>query len=395
MRIFDFLRQIKKNLNGHHPLIEIFVSKKHLLTNLHSFQQEFPHHQIAPVLKSNAYGHDLVLTAKILDKEKIAFLVVDSLFEANTLKNAKIKSPILIIGFTRNEDIVANRQKNIAFTITSLNQLKNLTKKLFKPQHFHLKIDTGMHRQGILIKEISEAIQLIKQNPHLILDGLCSHFCNADNENKNYSLYQIENWQKASQLWRQEFPQIKFFHLAATGGSYYTNWTENRTKSPFSENKLAQTTNVIRLGIGLHGFNPSPFAKIKLKPTLEMQTIVTGLKTVEKDEYVGYGITYRANRTTKIATIPAGYFEGIDRRLSNKGYYKIKEQFCPIVGRISMNISLVDVSSLPEIKVGDKVILISRNPKDKNSVLNIAKLCETIPYEILVHIPQHLRRIFF
>lgn len=395
MRIFDFLRQIKKAFNGHRPLIEIFISKKYLLANLHSFQQEFPHHKIAPVLKSNAYGHDLVLTAKTLDQEKIAFLVVDSLFEANTLKNAGIKSPILIIGFTRNEDIIANHQKNIAFTITNLSQLKYLTKKLFRPQHFHLKIDTGMHRQGILIEEIPEAIQLIKQNSRLILEGLCSHFCNADNEDKTYSLHQIENWRKASQLWRQEFPQIKFFHLAATGGSYYTNWTKDKTGSPFSDNKLAQTTNVIRLGIGLHGFNPSPFAKIKLKPTLEMQTIVTGLKTVKKNEYVGYGITYKASRTTRIATIPAGYFEGIDRRLSNKGYYKIKEQFCPIVGRVSMNISLADVSSLPEIKVGDKVILISRKPQDKNSVLNIAKLCDTIPYEILVHLPQHLRRTFF
>ena len=186
----------------------------------------------------------------------------------------------------------------------------------------------------------------------------------------------MKNWEQAVKIFKSAFPQIKYFHLAATGGSFYQ----------------PKNTNVIRLGMGLYGVDPSPNRKLQLQPALELRTIITGIKNIKKDDYVGYGLTFRAKKAMKIATVPAGYFEGVDRRLSNRGCYKIGYLFCPILGRVSMNITVIDISKLLNAKVGDPVTLISAEKSDPNSAQEIAKLCETIPYDILVHIPQHLRR---
>jgi len=377
MKILNYIRQLKKSFSNHHPLIEVLIYKKNLLYNLRAFQKNFPRHKIAPVLKSNAYGHGLVPVAKILDRQNIAFFVVDSLFEARVLRNEGIKSPILIIGYTRAEDINRNNLKNVSFTITTLEQLEAISKTLNAPQKLHLKIDTGMHRQGILPEKFDKAIALIKKNGDIILEGICSHLASADNPDKSYALGQIKVWHKAVKLFKTTFPQLKYFHIAATAGSYY---------SP------RITANIIRSGIGLYGINTSPFSKIKFKPVLETKTTISGIKNIKKGEYVGYGLTYQAKKNIKIAIIPAGYFEGTDRRLGNIGYYKIKGHDCPLVGRISMNISLADITNHSDIKVGDQVTLISSDPRDKNCAQNMAKLCNTIPYEMLIHVPQHLRR---
>jgi alanine racemase len=126
---------------------------------------------------------------------------------------------------------------------------------------------------------------------------------------------------------------------------------------------------------------------------LELSTIVASVKSVPAGEWVGYNLTFQAPTATQTAVLPLGYFEGVDLRLSNRGLVKIHDQFCPIAGRVSMNITSVNVSRVPNIKVGERVVVISRNPADPNSVEQIAKQCGTIPYEILVHIPAHLRRV--
>ena len=376
MKLLSLLRELKKSFSGYEPLIEVLVYKDRLLHNLHTFQKKYPDCQFAPVLKSNAYGHGLFPVAKILDDQKVAFLAVDSIFEAIMLRKEGIKSKLLVIGYTRPQDIVRNHYKNIAFTITNYAQLVEIAKKLRKKQSFHLKIDTGMHRQGILPSEIKNSIARIKSNKKIILEGICSHFALADSTDTKYSELQIKNWNEAVNKFKQVFPLIKYFHNSATGASFYRQ----------------RNTNVVRLGLGLYGMDPSPNRTINLKPALELCTIISGIKIIQKGEYVGYGLTFRAKEKMKVATVPAGYFEGVDRRLSNRGFYKIGDCFCPILGRVSMNISVINVSKVKGLKVGSPVTLISKYKKNPNSAWQIAKLCDTIPYEILVHIPQHLRR---
>lgn len=378
MRLFSVLRKIKKSLSSYRPSVEILIYKENLLYNLNEYKQKYPKLAFAPVLKSNAYGHGLTQIAQVLDKEKIVFLVVDSLFEAMTLRSEGVKSQILVIGYTSVENIESSKILNVVFTITSLEQLQAIDRQLKNVKKFHLKIDTGMHRQGILLNEIEAAIKIIKQNKDINLEGICSHLADADNEDENFTQFQINQWQKAVQMFKQNFTTIKFFHLSATPGMKYVD-------KFFS--------NVTRLGIGLYGINTASFPKISLKPVLEMQSVVSSIKNINIGECVGYGATFKAKKAMKIATIPIGYFEGIDRRLSNKGYFKIKDVQCPIVGRLSMNIASLDITAVPNVKLGDWVIAISNNPQNKNSVENMAKMAGTIPYEILIHIPQHLRRI--
>jgi len=398
MELINYLRQFKKSFSGYQPLIEVLIYKGNLLHNLKTFQKKYPDQKVAPMLKSNAYGHGLVPVAKILDKEGISFFVVDSIFEATILHKESIRSKILVIGYAKPQDINRNRYKNISFTLTNFAQLAEVSKTLKTKQSFHLKIDTGMHRQGILSSEIEKAIEKIEGNRKINLEGICSHFADADNSDKNFSRLQIRNWNTAVEKFKNNFPGLKYFHIAATAGSYYCDrksiniaYSPATTRSGRIEERNIPT-NTIRLGLGLYGIDSSPNRSLDLRPALELRTIISGVKIVQKGEYIGYGLTFKAPAKMRVAAIPAGYFEGVDRRLGNKGSYKIKNSFCPLVGRISMNISLADISRLGKIKPGDPVTLISPEPKDKNSAKNIAKICDTIPYEILVHIPQHLRR---
>ncbi len=377
MKLLSLLRTIKKSLSRYEPLVEVLIHKEHIIHNIETYKTHAKNLQIAPVLKSNAYGHGLLNIAKILDTHPIPFFVVDSLFEAIILRNEKIHSPILVIGHTTTNNIIHNTLKHVAFTIATIEQLKELSHALTHPQSIHLKIDTGMHRQGIALNELEYSIELIQNNNYIHCDGICSHLADADNSDEHFTLLQIERWNSIVKLYKHHFPHLKYTHLSASAGISYRE-------------KI--NANVFRLGLGLYGINPSPLIALDLKPTLEMKTIITALRTIAEGECVGYGLTFRAHKEMKIATIPVGYFEGIDRRLSNKGCVKIKNQFCPIIGRVSMNMSSIDISAIPDIKIGESVTVISAHKEDLDSIEHIARLCNTIPYEILVHIPPHLRR---
>lgn len=356
------IRLLRNSRFKYKPLVEVEVFKENLLRNLHVFQSKIP---VAPVLKSNAYGHGLVKVAQIMEKQKAPFLIVDSYYEALILRNEKIKSKIFMMGHNDIENILQNKLKNVAFAITEIETLAGLS-ALKKPQKFHLKIDTGMNRQGIALEQIDEALNLIKSNKNIIIEGICSHFADSDGETEDFTLSQIEKWNKIVQKFRAEF-DLKYWHLSNSFGGKFAD-------------KI--NANVMRLGIGLYLWE---------KPALQIKSRISSVKSVKAGAKIGYNCTYEAQRDMKIATIPMGYFEGVDRRLSNRGFVKIKDVFCPIVGRVSMNITTVDVSNV-DAKAGDEVIVISADKADKNSVENIAEMCGTISYEILVHIPAQLRR---
>ena len=148
----------------------------------------------------------------------------------------------------------------------------------------------------------------------------------------------------------------------------------------------------MRLCIGLYGINVS-LEKLDLRAALEMRTRITSIHTLRAGESVGYNAAFKAPRDMRIATIPAGYAEGVDRRLSSKGSIVVRGASCPVVGRVSMNITSIDASNVADVHIGDEAVVISSNAADANSVEHIAKLCDTIAYEILVHIPAHLRRV--
>ncbi len=383
------------------PLITVRISHSRLIHNLQEFIKIAPEGRVAPVLKSNAYGHGLIEIARILEDSRskiqdprslIPFFVVDSYFEALSLRSKGIRTPLLIIGYTRPEIIARARLSHVSFTITSLDTLKHIagfqsssmTNWGSRKISIHLKIDTGMRRQGLLPAELPEVAHILDINPSIVLKGICSHFSDADNNDTSFAESQIHSWNTIAEKLQHEYTSIEYVHISNTDGHRFT--------------KEARA-NVSRLGLGLYGLlDGSTFKpQLDLKPVMTMETIVSGVKKLMRDETTGYGNTFKAEKDLTIATIPVGYYEGIDRRLSNVGSVGVGSEnlACPIIGRVSMNITTIDVSHVPstEIQIGAKVTVISDEASDPNSIVSMANKCGTIAYEIAVHVPAHLRRI--
>ena len=370
-------RKLRKMRFSYEPLIEVRISREAILHNLAAFQNFKMDMAVAPVLKANAYGHGLVEVAKVVDREDVPFACVDSYFEALILRNEGFRAPILVVGYTPLENILGSRLERVAFGILSADELYRLAKNARERVAIHLKIDTGMRRHGVTQGGIEEAIALLKANPRLALQGLYTHLADADTPGSAHAARQIEEWNAAVERFRAAIPGIAYFHCAATSGA-----------------ALAKTidANVMRLGIGLYGFGTGG-EPLPLRPALEMVTRITSVRPLKKGESVGYNAAFTAPRDMQIATIPAGYYEGVDRRLSNHGAVLTRDTPCPIVGRVSMNITSFDISHLPGVGIGEEAVVISVDESAPNCVKAIAKTCETIPYEILVRVPAHLRRV--
>lgn len=362
---------------SYEPLIEVRIFKDAILHNLAEYRRTYPKLKFAPVLKSNAYGHGLVEVAKIIDNQQTAFLVVDSFYEAVVLRNEGVKSKILIIGYATQEQIFNDNLANTSFTITSLDQLRNIAGDLTRPKYFHLKIDTGMSRQGVWPEELDKSIELIKSNENILLEGICTHFADAKNLDDSYTREQITKWNSSVGKIKKAFPQVLYIHAGSTSGVYYSPDTIG---------------NVSRLGLGLYGLDNAPHPRVSLKPAMEVWSVVSLVKDLPAGRKVGYGGIYESSSPIRIASVPVGYNEGVDRRLSNKGSVMIDGVVCPIIGRVSMNMTTIDVSDVPSVKLESRVLIMSSNSSDANSLENIARLCDCIPHEILVHIPQYLRR---
>ncbi|MDQ2933177.1 MAG: alanine racemase, partial [bacterium] len=217
------------------PLIQVLISRNRLIHNLHEFKRIAPEGSVAPVLKSNAYGHGLIEVATIIEKEYwnqkvlrhranpeqknyVPFLIVDSYFEALQLRTAKIRIPILVIGYTRPEVIAHSRLKDVSFTITNLETLKNVVNFQVsnRPVTIHIKIDTGMHRQGLLPEELDQVPHLLGINPSIIFQGICSHFSDADNPDPSFTESQINLWNKIVPRMQTEYASIKYIHISNT-----------------------------------------------------------------------------------------------------------------------------------------------------------------------------------
>ena len=402
--MMNLLTWLSKRRFPYEPLIAVEISRSRLIHNLNEFRKLAPNGCIAPVLKSNAYGHGLIEVAEILETESgcvtSLFFIVDSYFEAIALRAKHIRTPILIIGYTRPETIAIAKLKHISFTVTNMETLRALAKKAEIenthggmigiqlpivgarwPHIIHLKIDTGMRRQGIMPDEINNAIEMIQGSQSIILEGICSHLSDANNEDEAFTDSQIILWNKIVRQFRSKFPHLKYWHLSNTDGHRFKGEIE---------------ANVSRLGIGLYGLidGKSFTPPLDLKPVMEMKTIITGIKKLQIGETVGYGNTFTAQKNMTIATVPVGYFEGIDCRLSNSGIILIGPENipCPIIGRVSMNITTIDISNVIGVNVGTAVTIISNDPDQPNSIEKIAEKCNTITYDIAVKIPAQLKR---
>jgi alanine racemase len=350
----------------------IRISKNALLDN-YKYLNHLSNLQIAPVLKSNAYGHGIGLAGKLLDTVGAPFFCVTSIDEGYELLKQNVKTPILIMGYVDPRNL-QGKKLPFSYAVSSLESLEPIYR--YQPHaRIHIFVDTGMRREGFPIDSLPQLIHFIKLQKNIQIEGLMAHFAASGNNRM-----QVENFQTAQNLFKQAGISFKWIHHANSSGLlHYKNY----------KGKIG---NVARTGIAIYGIDPE-MKDTKLNPALEFTSTLTQIKDLAKDESSGYDFTFTAKKNMKIGVVAAGYYDGVDRRLSNVGYMKVGETFCKIVGSISMNLTVIDLTNVKNPKIGDKVIIFSNNPKDKNSIAESALFCKTIGYELLVRLASSTKRI--
>lgn len=366
---------------SYHHLNKIIV-KRSALEHNHQFIKELAtNNQVAPVLKSNAYGHGLKLVAPVFDQLKPPFLIVDSLYEAYELYKIKLKTPILIIGYTDPRNY-RTKQLPFHYTVFDLATAQALNKH--QPgSKIHLFIDTGMNREGIKLENLPQFLDELSTLKNLQIEGLASHLADADHEDSDaFTKKQLSNYQQAEKILnqRQIFPRYK--HLAASAGLFQ-----------LKKIKKLKNFNLIRAGLISYGLNPfSNHDLPELQPALTFETTISQIKNIKAGQFISYNCTYQADQEMTIGTLPAGYFEGVDRRLSNSGVVKVKEKFCPILGRVCMNLTIIDLSQIKNPQVGMKAEIYSAHPLAQNSITHQAQTAQTIPYQLLASLDASVKR---
>lgn len=361
----------------YHPLNNITVSHKQLLANYNYLSSMNPNIQIAPVLKSNAYGHGLILVAKALDDAGAPFFCVDSLYEAYELLKAKIKTQVLIMGFIDPRSLQVKKLP-FSYAIYDTTLLDSISR--YQPDAgIHIFVDTGMHREGIAIDDLPFLLQTIKEYPSLRVEGLMSHFAIGNAPSHPVTLLQYKTFQKTRSMFIARNIAPTWEHIAASDALI-----------SMAKKKNIDMGNMARVGLSLYGIGGNKNAK--LKPVLTFTTRIAQIKKINKGESVGYDATYTAKKDGVIGILPVGYHDGVDRRLSNKGSVLIDRVPCPIIGRVSMNITTVDISKVKNSFIGQEVVIYSADPQDPNTIEKAALLCNTIPYELLIHLSPTTRR---
>lgn len=361
----------------YHPLNRIQIYKSNLLHNYRLLSQMINGQQLAPVLKSNAYGHGIQHIGRILDNVGAPFFCVDSIHEGYQLLKAGVKTPILIIGYIQPENL---KVKKLPFSYAVYTEeMLDTIKKYQSHAAIHIFVDTGMHREGVLLKDLPMFVHKAMQYG-LHIEGLMSHFGMANVPQSSETQQQIANFVKAKDILRKMQIEPRYIHIAASAGII------NHTQY------IKSLANVSRVGIALYGIDPDIMFE-NLKPVLRVSSTIAQIKQLQKGEKIGYDFTFAAKKNMKIAILPIGYNDGVNRKLSNNGYVKLNQTFCPIIGRISMNITTIDISAVPEAKVGDEVIIFSENPEDQNTITKTAQRCGVIPYELLVQLHASTKRI--
>lgn len=369
-------QKIKEALRGsYRTLNQIKVSRSNLLKNYNLLSSLNTDIHVSPVLKSNAYGHGLVQVAKALDGVRAPFFSVDSLYEGYELLKAHIQTPILIMGAIHPESLAV---KELPFSYAVYT--KEMAKAVNEYQSgkgIHIFVDTGMHREGVSMENLPHFVEYISSLPRVKVEGLMTHLGMSQNPENPQTQEQIKNFERAQNIVRDAGFRPQWIHALNSEG--LLNHKDFQRKS---------LGNVARAGLALYGISHNT----NLHPALSFVTTLGDIKTLKRGESLGYDFTFTAEKDMKIGILPVGYNDGVDLRLSNKGTALLLNTPCNIVGRVSMNITVIDISDVPQAKIGDEVLIYSKDRTQKNSVHNTASLCNTIPYEILIHLHASTKR---
>ncbi len=364
------------------------IDKKAIIHNLKEIRKLIGNKvKLMAVVKSNAYGHGLVEVAKIAEKAGAEWLGVDSLKEALLLRKSSITVPILVMGYILKENLAEAIDNNISLAIYNKATIEKIA-SLKKSAKVHIKIETGTARQGIYPDELADFIKLVKKSPKIQIEGIYTHFANIeDTTDHSFAKEQLKKFNEALKIAKIENIKI-IAHTACSAAIILYPETH---------------FDMVRFGISMYGYWSSPQTfvsaqnlkrNINLKPALVWKTRIAQVKKVKAGAFVGYGLTEKIAQDTKIAIIPVGYWDGYDRKLSSVGNVLINGKRCKIIGRICMNMFMVNVNHLPEVKIEKEVVLIGKQKREEIKVEEIAQKINTINYEVVTRINPLIPRVY-
>ena len=368
----------------------IEIDAQRLRNNIDAFRTTIaPTTSLMVVVKANAYGHGLQTVAPIA-AERADWLGVNCIDEAIAITALNIKKPIAILGHTPLEqmkDVVLNGYRQVLYRIDVAKALSAASVRFNKPAKVHLKIETGTNRQGIALDKLTGFVDEVQKLPGVEIEGAYTHFANIeDTLDPSFAESQVQKFRQALDILKSLVIHPTQVHASASAGSLL-----------YAEMDFT----MVRVGIGTYGIWPSRETqiaarergrKLTLAPILTWKTRVAQVKDVSAGEYVGYGLTFRASRAMKLAVLPIGYYDGYDRKLSNSGRALIHGQPASIVGRVAMNMTMLDVTDVGA-DLDDEVVLLGRQGDAEIRVEEIAEKIGSIPYEVVARINPLIPRL--
>ncbi|MGO4496277.1 alanine racemase [Paenibacillus sp. 2RAB27] len=367
------------------------ISLDALRSNIEQFQKVLPAgmKQMA-VVKADAYGHGAVEVSKEVLAAGVDYLGVAFFDEALELRNAGITAPILVLGYTPPEGINRARDLDVTIAVYSRDVLEALREQGRKQENasqkklkIHIKLDTGMGRLGLhteadAIPFIEEALLL----PNVDVEGLFTHYANADEVDKSYTLEQYGRFERIVSYFTDKGETFPYIHAGNSAAAI---------------DLPGLTYSMVRLGISMYGLYPSKDVdqtKIELKPVLSLKTGIVHLKTLPAGSGVSYGTIYHTKGDEQIGTLPIGYADGYSRMLSGKAEVLVRGKRVPIVGRICMDQSMINVSDVPDVSALDEVVLIGEQGEERITAEDVADQLGTINYEIICMISHRVARVY-
>ncbi|MDP3994052.1 MAG: alanine racemase [Candidatus Doudnabacteria bacterium] len=354
----------------------IEISKSALLFNIRQMRRIAGKAGLMAVVKANAYGHGMVEVAGIV-RGQVDWFGVAGLDEALLLRKSRIRKPVLVLSYYEKDKtaLVFAISRNISFAVYTklqIHLLDEAARFARRKARIHLKIDTGTSRLGIPPGDLGDFLRLIRGAKHLELEGMFSHFADSEGDDK-YTKKQLEIFKRAAD--RPEFSKA-LCHIACSAAAIIY---------PKSRQDL------VRIGIALYGLYSSKKIRTPLKPVLSWKTRIIQIKELPKGSYVGYGLSYKTKRNTTLAILPVGYADGYDRKFSNNAEVLVSGRRCRVVGRVCMNLTMIDVTGVPA-RVGQEAVLLGRQGRAEITADELGKRVGTINYEIVTRINWSLPR---
>jgi alanine racemase len=358
-----------------------------LKRNLETLQEAAPGVDVLAVVKADAYGHGAVPVSRALESAGVRLLGVALVEEGLALREAGVRTDILVLGGAYDggwDVMLEHRMIPVVFRPEHLSALEAAARARGVTARAHLKVDTGMGRLGVLPSDVPAFLESARSSGRVALEGLCSHFANADLADAALTALQISRFRTALGQMRAAGFDPRWRHLSNSAGLL-----------ALPEARDGVEMNLARPGLALYGLQPAAWLRPPraLEPVLSWKTAVVHLKSVPAGTPISYGSTWTAPRPSRIATLPVGYADGWSRLLSNRGTVLVRGRRAPVVGRVCMDLCMVDVTDIPGAEVGDEVVLIGRQGSEAQDAHQLAALQGTIPYDVLCAIGARVPRI--